>query len=261
MSSFVSWFFLINILSSPKDYLLPFLYQTSVLGKFVMKKNFYTEAAYIIGIITLALGTALMERADFGMSMVVAPAYLVYLKISEYLPWFSFGIAEYCLQALLIIVLMVIMQSYKRKYLFSFMTAFIYGTVLDLMIRIVGFIPGYGYFSRVLFYLSGLLLCSIGVSLLFQTYISPEAYEMFVKEISVRFGFDINKTKTVYDCVSCIVAIVMSFSFMGFLHFEGVKAGTVFCALINGWIIGQCTRFFESVFIFKDAYPLRKYFQ
>ena len=148
MSCFVSWFFLINILSSPEDYLLPFLYQTSVLGKFVMKKNFYTEAAYVIGIITLALGTALMERADFGMSMVVAPAYLVYLKISEYLPWFSFGIAEYCLQALLIIVLMVIMKGYKRKYLFSFMTAFIYGTVLDLMIRIVGFIPGYGYFSE-----------------------------------------------------------------------------------------------------------------
>lgn len=46
---------------------------------------FYTEAAYFIGLVTLALGTALMERADFGMSMVVAPAYLVYLKVSEYL--------------------------------------------------------------------------------------------------------------------------------------------------------------------------------
>lgn len=46
-----------------------------------MKKSFYTELAYGVGLITLALGTALMERADFGMSMVVAPAYLVYLKV------------------------------------------------------------------------------------------------------------------------------------------------------------------------------------
>ena len=78
-----------------------------------MKKNFYTEAAYILGIITLAFGTALIESADFGMSMVVAPAYLVYLKITLYLPWFTFGMAEYTLQALLIIVLMVIMHGYN----------------------------------------------------------------------------------------------------------------------------------------------------
>ena len=45
-----------------------------------MKRTFYTEGAYVIGIISLAFGTALMEKADFGMSMVVAPAYLIYLK-------------------------------------------------------------------------------------------------------------------------------------------------------------------------------------
>lgn len=56
-----------------------------------MKRTFYTEAAYIIGLITLALGTAFMERANFGMSMVVAPVYLIYLKVSDYLNWFSFG--------------------------------------------------------------------------------------------------------------------------------------------------------------------------
>ena len=67
-----------------------------------MKRTFFTEVSYVAGIIALALGTALMERADFGMSMVVAPAYLIYLKVSQYLAWFTFGMAEYCLQALLI---------------------------------------------------------------------------------------------------------------------------------------------------------------
>ena len=46
-----------------------------------MKKTFYSEYAYIFGILFLALGTALMEKADFGMSMVVAPAYILHLKI------------------------------------------------------------------------------------------------------------------------------------------------------------------------------------
>ena len=102
-----------------------------------MKRIFYTEIAYIVGIVALAFGTALMERADFGMSMVVAPAYLIYLKISDYLNWFSFGMAEYCFQAFLIIVLVIILRGFKRKYLFSFITAFIYGNVLDVIMRAV----------------------------------------------------------------------------------------------------------------------------
>ena len=41
------------------------------------KRLFYTELAYLFGILAIALGTAFMERADFGMSMVVAPAYVL----------------------------------------------------------------------------------------------------------------------------------------------------------------------------------------
>ena len=225
-----------------------------------MKRMFYTEAAYFIGLVTLALGTALMERADFGMSMVVAPAYLVYLKVSEYLNWFSFGMAEYCFQAFLIIVLAVVLGSFKRRYLFSFITAFIYGNVLDIMMKVVGLVPGTGIFPGTVCYVTGLITCAIGVSFLFHTYISPEAYELFVKEISARFNLDINKTKTVYDCLSCVIAIAMSFLFSGLGRFEGVKLGTVLCALINGRLIGKCSRFFEKHFDFVDGLRLRKFF-
>ena len=225
-----------------------------------MKRTFYTEAAYVIGIISLAFGTALMEKADFGMSMVVAPAYLIYLKVSEYLDWFSFGMAEYCFQAFLIIVLAIVLRRFKRKYLFSFITAFIYGNVLDVMMRIVDLISGNGVLQRIICYCSGLIICAIGGSLLFTTYISPEAYELFVKEISTRFIFDINKTKTVYDCCSCLIAIAMSFVFIGFGQFEGVKLGTVFCALVNGSLIGLCSKWFENHFTFIDAFGFRKFF-
>lgn len=226
-----------------------------------MKKTFYTEAAYLIGILTLALGTALMERADFGMSMVVAPAYLVYLKVSEYLTWFTFGMAEYCFQAFLILALTLVMRGFKRKYLFSFLTAFLYGNVLDLMMKTINLLPGNGIAQRTAFYLLGMLICAIGVSLLFHTYISPEAYELFVKELSVRFHLNINKTKTAYDCTSCLIAIALSFLFYGFGHFEGVKLGTVFCALINGWIIGRCSKLFERYFKFADGMKLREMFE
>ena len=226
----------------------------------MMKRTFFTEVSYVAGIIALALGTALMERADFGMSMVVAPAYLIYLKVSQYLAWFTFGMAEYCFQAFIIIVLAAVMHRFRRKYLFSFITAVIYGTVLDIMMRIVNIIPENSIPIRTACYISGMIICAIGVSLLFNTYISPEAYELFVKEISERFNLDISKTKTVYDCCSCMSAIAMSFIFIGFGRFEGVKLGTVLCALINGSLIGLCSKCFDRYFDFRDAFGFRKFF-
>ena len=225
------------------------------------KKVFYTEMAYALGIVILALGTALMEKANFGMSMVVAPAYLLHLKISQTLPFFSFGMAEYTLQAAILLLLGLAMRRFKLSYLFSFCTAVIYGFALDSVMMITAGFPAETMALRVVYYLLGMLLCSIGVSLLFHTYIAPEAYELFVKEVSAKIGMDIHRFKTLYDCVSCGIGVVLSFAFFGLWHFEGVKLGTILCALINGSIIGWCTRVFEARFEFKDGLKLRSVFE
>ncbi len=225
------------------------------------KKVFYTELAYVLGIVALALGTAFMERADFGMSMVVVPAYLLHLKISQLLPWFSFGMSEYVFQAVLIVVICLVMRRFKKGYLFSFVTAVIYGLTLDLCILLVGFIPNGGIALRVAFYVVGILACSFGVSLLFHAYISPEAYELFVKELAASLKKDTGRVKTVYDCCSCLVGILLSFAFFGLWHFEGVKLGTILCALINGWLIGRFSKLMESAFCFTDGLKMRSFFE
>lgn len=225
------------------------------------KKVWYSELAYAAGILILALGTAFMERADFGMSMVVAPAYLLHLKISKVVTAYTFGMSEYVFQAVLIAALSIIMRRFKKSYLFSFLTAVIYGFTLDLAIMAAAPLPMNGLVWRGVFFLAGMFLCATGVSFLFHTYLSPEAYELFVKEIAVRAGRDINKVKTVYDCCSCFAGIILSFAFFGFGHFEGVKAGTILCALVNGWLIGRISRFLEKQFDFQDRLPYRRFFE
>ena len=225
------------------------------------QKTFYTEIAYLLGLLILALGTAFMERADFGVSMVVAPAYLIHLKVSEVLPFFSFGMAEYTLQAVVILAMILILRRIKLSYFFSFVTAVLYGLTLDGAMALIALLPEGSFGVKLGWFLIGMLLCSIGVSLLFHTYISPEAYELFVKEISAKLQRDIHKCKPAYDCASCLIAILLSFLFFGFGHFEGVKLGTIFCALVNGSLIGRCTAWFEKRWDFQDGLPFRKYFQ
>lgn len=218
-----------------------------------MKKKCYSALAYLLGLLILACGTALMERADMGMSMVVAPAYLVHLVVSRYLDWFSFGVAEYTFQAVLLAVMIAALRKFRVSYLFSFVTAFVYGVMLDAVMVPAAMIPQ-TMLLRVMCFVGGMLLCSLGVALLFHTYIAPEVYELFVKEWAAKYGTDIGKTKTVYDCISCAVSIVLSFSFFGFGHFEGVKYGTILCALCNGWLIGRITGLLDRFFCFPDCF-------
>ncbi|MDD3400500.1 MAG: DUF6198 family protein [Eubacteriales bacterium] len=225
------------------------------------KRTFYTELAYVLGVVALTFGTAFMERADFGMSMVVAPSYLIYLKVAEVLPFFTFGMAEYTLQAVLLVALCLIMRKFRRSYLFAFVTAVFYGVTLDGVMLLVGLLPGGTIAYRIAFYVLGLITCAVGVSLLFHTYISPEAYELFVMELADKTGKSVHKVKTIYDCVSCAVGVALSFAFFGPWHFEGVKWGTILCALINGFLIGRCTKIFEHFFEFRDGLRWRTFFE
>lgn len=224
------------------------------------KSTFYTEAAYLFGLVLLALGTALMERSDFGVSMVVAPAYILHLKVSEFLPFFSFGMAEYTLQAALLVVMMIILRRVRLSYFFSFVTAVIYGFMLDGAMFLVGNMGEIGTAIGVVFYIIGMLLCAAGISLLFKTYLSPEVYELFVKELASKYNIDIHKVKTFYDCGSCLLSIVMSFAFFGLWHFEGIKWGTAVCAIANGALIALWTKVYERFFVFKDGLRLKKLF-
>lgn len=224
------------------------------------KATFFTESAYALGIAGLALGTALMEKADMGISMVVAPAYLIYLKLSQIWPFVTFGMAEYTLQVCLLAVMMIVLRKFKLSYLFSFVTAVIYGFALDGCMALAALIAAPSLAARILCYIAGLGLCAAGVAFIFHTYISPEVYELFVKEVSRKTHADINKFKLGYDGVSCLIGVILSFSFFGLFHFEGVKLGTIVCALINGRLIGFFSRLMERHLNFADGLPLRKYF-
>ncbi len=226
------------------------------------KKVFYTEVAYLCGIVILAFGAAFMAKADFGVSMVVAPAYVLYRFVSQFLPFFSFGMAEFLVQGLLIASLFIILRKRaKIGYLFSFITAGVYSLVLDLAMLLVGLIPLAGIVWQIVYYIIGLMLCAFGVAFFFRSYVPPAAYELFVKEFSSKLGFRLTRVKTIYDITSCLVAIALSFIFFGLWQFVGANIGTVVCAVVNGTLITLVGKLLDKLFTFKDRFKLRERFE
>ena len=225
------------------------------------KRIFYREWCYVLGLIIMAFASAFTEKANLGMSMVIAPTYILHLKVSEFLPWFSFGVAEYVFQGFLVLLTIIIVRKLKLCYLFSFVTAIIYGMVLDTAIFVISALPENIMLLRWVCYLLGTVMSSFAVSLFFHTYLSPEAYELIIKEINLKFNWNINKIKTAYDCISLVLSIALSFVFFGFGVFRGVGIGTVLCALINALLIGQFSKILEQNFEFKNALKIDKYFK
>lgn len=225
-----------------------------------MKKTvFYTEIAFAAALILLAFGTALTERAGLGISMVVAPAYLLYLRLAPVLPWFSFGMAEYFLQAVVLLGMMLLLRRGRVAYLLSFATAVIYGLLLDGAMALVRQLLLTQIWQRICVYGFGVALCTAAIALLFYSYFPPAAYELFVKEISRKWGKDIHRCKTIYDCSSCFVAVIMSIIFYGTLR--GIGIGTLICAVLYGPLIRMFSRVFQKTWTFQDCLRLRSFFE
>ncbi len=197
-----------------------------------------SEFVYLLAIALLALAVAILTAADFGISMVVAPAYLLSLKVGAV----TFGQAEYIIQAGVFILLCLVLRKFKPIYLMSFGTCLLYGTVLDLWRKIPCFDPtvtapgSMALWLRIPMFLVGVLLTSFSVALFFKTYLYPQVYDFFVKAVSYRYGIRLSRFKTCVDLTLLLASTVITFCFFGKL--VGLSWGTLVMAVLNGSIIG-----------------------
>ena len=213
-----------------------------------------SEVAYFAAIVLLSLAVAILSTADFGISMIVAPAYLLSLKAG----FLSFGQAEYVVQAIVFILLCIVLKRFRFVYFFSFGTCLIYGFVLDLW-RKIPFLnpaatpPGSMNLSlRIAMFVIGMILTSFSVALFFKTYLFPQVYDFFVKAVSCKYGIKLSRLKTIVD-LSCLTAsVIMTFAFFG--EIRGIGWGTLIMALLNGTVIGYFSKLLDKAFDFQPTF-------
>ncbi len=188
--------------------------------------------------------------------MIVAPAYI----LSEKIPFLTFGQSEYVLQAIVFVAFCLLMKKVKTVYFSSFLTCLLYGWILDTWRMVVPLFnpaitpPGsMDWPLRLLLFAVGMLLTSFSVVLFFGSYLYPQVYDFFVKGISKRFGFPRAKFKSVFDLSCLAVSCAMTLLFFG--KFVGVGIGTLFMALVNGWLIGKCGNWLENHVDFVPLFP------
>lgn len=217
-----------------------------------------SEFVYAFAIVLIAFSVAMVAASNFGVSMIVAPAYILSQKLS----FLTFGQSEYIIQSILFIAFCIIMKKPKVVYLFSFLTCLIYGAVLDFWRFIIPvFNPSVtspeeiAFPVRIAFLAVGMVLTSLAVALFFQTYLYPQVYDFFVKGVSTHYKLNRTKFKTCFDFSCLAVACIMTLLF--FKKFVGIGVGTIIMTVFNGTIIGFFSKLFNK---YLNVVPLAKSF-
>jgi len=211
-------------------------------------KNKRDGIYWAIGLTLTALSVSLAAKSGFGVSMVVAPAYVLHLKVVEYLPWFSFGVSEFVVQIMLLVTMAIIVKEVRLKYILTFGTAAIYGFVLDMWRRLFGTGIPEQMAHRVFFAACGIVICSFAIALMFRTSWPQQAYDMFVKDVSEHLKIDIDKFKWGYDISSLLTAIALMLVLFHTFSLKMVGVGTLVTTVVNAPMIAMAGRIIDRVF-------------
>ncbi len=217
------------------------------------------ELLWVFGTVFVALGVSICSKADLGVSMIAAPAFVVSEAITGLWSGFSVGVTEYIIQGLLLIVMCAVVGRFNLKYLLAFAVSVIYGYTLNFFIWVLGPLSFEAVWLRWVMLIVGDLITAFGVACFFRTYMPLQVYELFVAEIAVKFKISIPKVKSGFDISLLIVSVLLAFTLfgdagefnwqeIGYKSFHSIGLGTLLTTAINSPFIALMGKFIDKFF-------------
>ncbi len=218
-----------------------------------------SELLWVFGVVFVALGVSVCSKADLGVSMIAAPAFVVYEAIAGLWGGFSVGMTEYIIQGILLIILCIVIRKFNWKYLLAFSVGVIYGYCLNFFLWVLSGVEFNTVWIRWIMLIVGDVITATGVACFFRTYLPLQVYELFVAEIAKCFHINIGRVKSCFDLSLLVVSVVLAFALfgdagdfawktIGYRSFHSIGLGTLVTTFINSPIITFMGKFLDRVF-------------
>lgn len=213
------------------------------------------ELTFALGMIIMPFAVSLCTKADLGLSMIAAPSYIISEK------WIlTYGQTEYIFQAVVLIVMALIVGKFKWVYITSFLSALVYGTILDFFIWCMRGVELSQLWLRIVVFALGVAFTGFGVALLMNTYLPPCAYDYLVREVVSERRLDLKKVKLANDGIYLVLAVALTLILHG--KFIGITWGTLVIVAVNGNLISALNKMLNNKFDFYTRFPkLEKIFK
>lgn len=208
-----------------------------------MKKlNINSYIAYFLGLALLSFGVILAIKSNYGITVSSSPPYILSLWTDAV----SFGTFNYIVQGVVFVLMVVILREFKATYFLSFLTSILLGYSLDFFKFAMKDFNAVGHIARTSCFVISIITISFGLVFFIRSNKSILPFDMFVREVSSKYGVEIGKFKCCFDVCILTIAVVMSFIF--FRELRGIHVGTLLSALTIGPTVGYFMKKSEQVF-------------
>lgn len=215
------------------------------------KKSFSCELALILAIVINSFSVSLISKSNFGITTLSS----VPLVLSNVFTSLSFGTWNFIIQSATIFILVALTKHFKISYLLSFVVAIIFGALLDINEVMMLSWPN-SFVWRVLYFIVGLLLLSIGASLFIKCKLPALPFDAFIRDMTEHLKMPVKKVKTIFDFIFVFISLALSLSMLG--HIDGVGIGTIIGALFTGTITNYVCDSLDQRFTFNLKVPFLK---
>ena len=225
-----------------------------------------SERLWLLGIVFVALGVAICSKANLGVSMIAAPAFVIQEALVKLWGGFSVGVVEYLVQGVVLLVLCVAVRRFNWRYLLAFFVAVVYGYTMNFFLWILGGVSFDATWLRWVMLIVGDIVTAFGVACFFHTYMPLQVFELFVAEVTDRYHLRIDRVKTVFDlsllAVSVTLALVLfgdvatfDWASIGQNSFHSIGLGTFVTTAINSPLISLMSRLIKRAFDNSARFP------
>ena len=225
-----------------------------------------SELLWVFGIVFVALGVAICNKASLGVSMIAAPTFVVHEAISSLWSGLTIGVVEYALQGVVLIILCITVRRFNWRYLLAFAVAIIYGYTLDLAIWLLDPLSLDYVWLRWVMLLIGDAVTAFGVACFFRTYMPLQVHELFVSELTKRYRLNLPRVKWIFDLTLLFCSIAMTLLFfgdatefdwatIGYSDFHSIGLGTLVTTAINSPFIAFMGKLIDKMFDPSPKFP------
>lgn len=201
----------------------------------------------LLGLYILAQGIAFTILANLGTDAITSPALVAHLVLgkSDFGMGYEFctvGRMLICIHCLLVFSQIALLRSkYQPIQLLQIVNGLILGAMVDLSLSYTSPLPVPNYAASIGYTLLGCIVCAFGIYTFVKADMIPLSAEGLCLALSRTFNWRFSRVKVAVDCAMIAAAVLASWILLG--KIEGVREGSLICAVSTGFIIGWFFRF------------------
>ena len=184
----------------------------------------------ILGVSIMSLGIALSLKSTLGTPPISCIPAVLCLAF----PW-TVGEFTIVFNALLVVFQMVLLRKITLSQLAQMLVCVLFGYMIDFNLLLIDFIHPTNYISQWILIILGCLVMAFGLMIEVKSDLTMLPGDGAVVAIAEVLHTDFGKVKPFFDITIVAIGVILALTLLG--HLEGVREGTIFAAIVVGFII------------------------